>query len=357
MKNEFNVDITRLALDRTPGVSGMLRVKNDAEFLEECIESCIPALDELIIVYNGCTDNSPQIIEMLRERYPDKIRVFPYLPYIYAWNLSEDEFNNVLNGSIPLENTLAGYYNYALSKTTREYVMKIDADQIYFTDKLKELCDAYRYKSARQCKLIDTIRIYKAKLYLFLAVRMSCTSRLFANPVSWRKYKAAMLNYIKDAKPTVSLSGLNISLRDEVKFVSLGKRIDGGINILPPYNGEGDHLIFKVKSQTYYIPFYDRQYNALNKKQHSIIEAFTGVKTFFPVGVYWFHLNSSRADILPKTLENIDNYPDSFMTINSFKSINLFKLLKAREFQLVPCNRAVVFDFIHQDIASDNSIC
>ncbi len=56
MNNEFHVDISRLALDRTPGVSGILRVKNDAEFLEECIESCIPALDELIIVYNGCTD-------------------------------------------------------------------------------------------------------------------------------------------------------------------------------------------------------------------------------------------------------------------------------------------------------------
>lgn len=356
MDREFNVDIGRIALDRKPGVSGMLRVKNDAEFLEQCIESCISALDELVIVYNGCTDNSPQIIEMARERYPDKIMVFPYQPHIYAWNLSEHEFNSVLDGSIPVENTLAGYYNYALSKTTREYVMKIDADQIYFTDKLKEVCDAYRYESARQCKLIDFIRIYKAKLYLFLGVRMSCTSRIFANPASWRKYRTAMINYIKDVKPVVSLSGINISLDNTVRRVSLGKIIKDGINILPPYNGEGDHLIFKVTPQTFYIPFYDRQYNSLNKNENSIIEAFTGIKTSFPIGVYWFHFNSSRKDTLPKTLENIAKHPDSFMTIKAFKSINLFEVLKSREFQLVPRNRAVVFDFIHQDTVSDSDI-
>lgn len=45
------------------GVSGIMRVKNDAEFIEECIDSCIDALDELIIVHNGCTDNSPLLIE------------------------------------------------------------------------------------------------------------------------------------------------------------------------------------------------------------------------------------------------------------------------------------------------------
>lgn len=44
------------------GVSGILRVKNDADFLDECINSCIDTLDELIIVYNDCSDNTPDII-------------------------------------------------------------------------------------------------------------------------------------------------------------------------------------------------------------------------------------------------------------------------------------------------------
>ena len=48
------------------GVSGIMRVKNDAEFIKASVESCIDALDELIIVYNDCSDNSPQVIEEMR---------------------------------------------------------------------------------------------------------------------------------------------------------------------------------------------------------------------------------------------------------------------------------------------------
>ena len=44
------------------GVSGIMRVKNDAQFVQQSIDSCIDALDELIIVYNDCMDNSADLI-------------------------------------------------------------------------------------------------------------------------------------------------------------------------------------------------------------------------------------------------------------------------------------------------------
>lgn len=44
-------------------VAGIMRVKNDGMFIEKCIESCIDALDELIVVHNDCTDNSVEEIE------------------------------------------------------------------------------------------------------------------------------------------------------------------------------------------------------------------------------------------------------------------------------------------------------
>ena len=37
-------------------VAGIMRVKNDGVFVRACIESCIDALDELIVVHNDCTD-------------------------------------------------------------------------------------------------------------------------------------------------------------------------------------------------------------------------------------------------------------------------------------------------------------
>ena len=56
------------------GLSGFIRAKNEAQFIEACIDSCIDALDELIIVYNDCTDETPEIVERKRKQYPDKIK-------------------------------------------------------------------------------------------------------------------------------------------------------------------------------------------------------------------------------------------------------------------------------------------
>ena len=52
---------------------------------------------------------------------------------------------------------LANYYNYTLSKAQYRYAMKIDADQIYFTDKLKAFCDLYRCKEKVAISLSEDI--------------------------------------------------------------------------------------------------------------------------------------------------------------------------------------------------------
>ena len=132
---------------RPNGVSGIMRVKNDAEFIVPCIESCIEALDELIIVYGECDDDSPIIIDKMQRKYPDKIHVYHYDHKIFAWNLTQEEINGIFSKSIPIENTLAGYYNFSLSKCKYKFAMKIDADQIYFTKRLKVITDAYKAQS------------------------------------------------------------------------------------------------------------------------------------------------------------------------------------------------------------------
>ena len=88
---DYYVDMSFLKKERPVGVSGLLRVKNDAEFLSDCIESCIDALDELVICYQDCTDNAPEIIREKQRKYPDKINVFYYAPFVYYYNLTEEE--------------------------------------------------------------------------------------------------------------------------------------------------------------------------------------------------------------------------------------------------------------------------
>src|SRR5206468_7308345 len=46
---------------RRPGISGYMRVRDEEQFLALAIESHLPFLDELVIVYNACTDRTPEI--------------------------------------------------------------------------------------------------------------------------------------------------------------------------------------------------------------------------------------------------------------------------------------------------------
>ena len=45
------------------GLSGFIRAKNEARFLSLCIDSCIDSLDELIVVYNDCSDDTEKILD------------------------------------------------------------------------------------------------------------------------------------------------------------------------------------------------------------------------------------------------------------------------------------------------------
>ncbi len=353
--NEFHIDVDSISKKpRKNGVSGMMRVKNDAEFIEACVESCIDALDELIIVYNGCTDDSPQIIESLAKKYPDKIKAYHYTPEIFAWNLTKEKAQAVLNGKIASENTLYGYYNYALSKTTYKHVMKIDADQIYFTQKLCHICDLYRVKGHSVFVYVYLLVVLVIRTYLYIAMRLKKRFSLFSNKTIWGLYISFLEKVVKSKKINVSLSGINTVICNsaDVPLVSLGKEILGGNNILPPYNGEGDHPIFQVTDKTYFIPLYDKTYNSLNKLSTSVIEKLVGIGPRIPAGIYWFHLNSCRKYLLSNTIANTKRYHSSFIKLTEFLNVPLFDLIKNNSFEMVSSEKAVFFDFIHNDLDS-----
>lgn len=105
-----------------------MRVRNEGNFIHDCVESCIDALDELIVVYNDCTDNSAEEIKKVAAKYPDKIRYYAYPYEVKAFNLSREEFQKIKE--LPEDNPhlFSSYSNFALSKVTADYALKIDAD-------------------------------------------------------------------------------------------------------------------------------------------------------------------------------------------------------------------------------------
>ncbi|WPC38748.1 hypothetical protein PQQ32_04595 [Brachyspira hyodysenteriae] len=152
-------DFKVLDKERPLGISGHLRVKDEAMSVAECIDSCIDALDELIITYNKSTDNTEEILKEYEKKYPDKIRLYYYKPNIIKYN--KDEYNIKYS---PVH-YLAEYTNFGYLKIKYKYYLKIDADQIYFTDKLVKirealLCDINSSKTINKLLKIDKISWY-----------------------------------------------------------------------------------------------------------------------------------------------------------------------------------------------------
>ncbi|MCZ9888492.1 glycosyltransferase [Brachyspira hyodysenteriae] len=142
-------DIKKLDEERPLGISGHLRVKNESMSIAQSIDSCIDALDELIITYNTSEDNTEEILKEYQKKYPDKIRLYHYQPNIINYISTKEELEEFKSKNMSYEtnsiHSLANYYNFGYTKIKYQYYMKIDADQIYFTEKLLETRKALLY--------------------------------------------------------------------------------------------------------------------------------------------------------------------------------------------------------------------
>lgn len=296
---DYFVDMSFLKKERPVGVSGLLRVKNDAEFLSDCIDSCIGALDELVICYQDCTDNAPEIINKKQRLYPDKIKAYYYAPPVFCHGLTEEEKKYAFSLPDSSIHKLCNYYNYTLSKATYRYAMKIDSDQVYFTKKLQLFCDAYRKDGPVSMSLgnylvKNYVRIYRNAVRKFpVLFKMDLLSLIPGfRCLVMKKYEGYLINEIINNKYALSLSGINLGYEQ-------GKWGIYQLNKLS-FNGVVDHLIFRITEKTFYttstgfeIPIEKMDYDSI---------AILG-------GWFWYHLQGMR--------ENAVQYPKKWMVLTS----------------------------------------
>lgn len=93
---------------RPQGISAILRICNEKDWLEASIESVKDDVDEIIAVDNGSTDGSREILEKLAIKLK-KLRVFSFA------------------GKAPWD-----YSNFAIEKSSYRWIMKWDADFVGF---------------------------------------------------------------------------------------------------------------------------------------------------------------------------------------------------------------------------------
>jgi glycosyltransferase involved in cell wall biosynthesis len=111
------------------GVSAMVRVRNEEEFLYPAVKSIADLVEEVVIIDNRSSDGTADIIAKLREEYPHKVVAAEY-PF---------EIRKVGAESIALAATRRGrrsphlsanYYNWCLRRCSRPYILKWDGDMI-----------------------------------------------------------------------------------------------------------------------------------------------------------------------------------------------------------------------------------
>lgn len=343
------------------GVSGIMRVKNEEKFISLSIDSCIDALDELIIVYQDCDDNTPKIIHEKTKQYPRKIKAFHYKYSIKSHHLSEEEFELFSKLPSTSPNLLSSYYNYALSKCSYKYCLKIDADQIYNSNKLLTLCNAYR--SNEKVSYTSMERFAAFSLNLFASIN-SFFNRIFKNYKTFRYFGSTLIknyeNYviknITNKKNPVNLCGFNLYIKESTPYLGNGTYNSNGY---PPFNGVYDHIIFEISPYTYYLP------NAI-KSNHTkygncIIERFNYDKylrnkfgfgwkwKLLQGGFMWFHIAplkspNNNPKIIPfksdiKTIKENSDFNSNLFNCTRFWAVQFYSNYKTSKIERINIKR------------------
>lgn len=124
---------------RPSGISAFMRIRNGADFLEATIRSHIDAFDEIVAVYNQCTDATPDILARLAGEFGPKLRIFHYADRVHPPG-SAQHAAEAANSP----NSLVNYYNFALSRTSYALATKLDDDHLAIAGDLGPLCARLR---------------------------------------------------------------------------------------------------------------------------------------------------------------------------------------------------------------------
>lgn len=134
--NDLNLKKTQLK----NGISLIIRAKNEEINVKICIESVIDLVDEIIFVNNNSCDKTGIIAEELSKKY-NHFKVYHY--FLDVNKVGKQHEQAMKNGD---KNTLGNYYNWCLSKSNYNNVIKWDADFICIRENFKQMINNYQLK-------------------------------------------------------------------------------------------------------------------------------------------------------------------------------------------------------------------
>lgn len=311
---EFRVSGQAFKKERPIGVSGIMRCHNCADFLESCIDSCIDGLDELVVVYHDCIDDTVTILQKKQDEYPKKIKIYEYKPYLFKMDMPKIMFEYTKKYYKDSVHLFSGYTNYAFSKASFRYVVKIDCDHIFFHERWKRLCNAYRSTEKRHINFTERT---SAKLYHWYKGNYKHQGILpfvlkKVAELCFPSYESYMEKKVINEKTAVSLSGINLFYLDNKWTVSLGKQ--GVKSMYPLFNGVGDTFFFKLPQKPPYQNLYTEGYTP---NECRIIELMLYKEEMLDGGFCWFHLKPMMQENVYAIERLYRSYTDRFISLNN----------------------------------------
>lgn len=294
-------DFKALDKERPLGISGHLRVKDEAMSVAECIDSCIDALDELIITYNKSSDNTEEILKEYEKKYPDKIRLYYYEPNIIKCN--KEEYKKKYSEIHYLPN----YYNFGYIKTKYKYYMKIDADQIYFKEKLLDIRDALltdiNYKRNIDQKILSFIKIDKIAWYIPIKKIRNKFRAYFIKKIFNKNITPEMFTYeeLFSFKEMIIYNRIMRADNFSLELGGFNTIINNGI--LSLYTN--DYAIFNGCTRDHNIWIPDSSYKYKLNISTSL-EIINKLKPPVEIGFCWIHFGLIKRKMTLNSKQNID---------------------------------------------------
>ena len=330
--------------NRKEGLSGLMRVRNEGKYVGACIDTVIDALDELIVVYNDCTDNTEAILRDKEKQYGDKIKIYPFNNNILYANLTLEQYEYAVSLPEDSPRLFCTLCNYALEHASYQYAVKIDPDQIYFADEVKKWRDACLGKNVSINVLQSIIaRIFRLWISFYRRVSLKtgkvCTFLMpdWLIKVCEHSYIAYGRYMLHQGKISIAWSGINVYVEDGEIFVPYDFR-----NIHPPYNGEGDLVLFKISPETkfgrYLVP----------GDKTKVLEYMNNPYPMFFSGLIWFHLHANRNACVNKVSEMKLENPDLFVPVDDFINYSYKDSLKKMKNGVPTLFQRTLFLLVHK---------
>lgn len=148
------------------GLSFLIKAKNEDVTIKACIESIAPFADEIIVIDNNSTDDTPNILANLEQKYGRNfLKIYQDTRNIVP--IGKTHKTAVKNGKT---NTLTYLTNNLLEKATFNNVISWDADKIAHLKNLTFIIDKLKLRKRKDkfCVFFNGVTLYldnNTKLY------------------------------------------------------------------------------------------------------------------------------------------------------------------------------------------------